>query len=43
MVRKNIRIGNITEKIHNGLEGWDIEGLKVVVEEIRTERIEGIN
>lgn len=43
MVRKNIRIGNLTEKINNALEGWEADALKGIVEEIKNDKVEGIN
>ena len=42
MVRKNIRIGNLNDKISALLVGWEVEELKVINEEIKNEKIEGI-
>lgn len=35
MIRKNIKISNMTEKINNALEGWEVEILKGIGEEIK--------
>lgn len=43
MVRKNIKIGNLTDKINNALQGWEVDILKGVVEEIKNDKVEGIN
>lgn len=43
MIRKNIKINNITEKINTALEGWEIEQLKGLLEEVKNDSIEGIN
>jgi hypothetical protein len=42
MVRKNIRIANLTEKITTLLVGWEVEELKAINEEIKNDKIEGI-
>lgn len=33
----------MTEKINNALEGWEVEILKGIGEEIKNQKIEGIN
>lgn len=33
----------MTEKINNALEGWEVEILKAIGEEIKNQKIEGIN
>lgn len=43
MIRKNIRIANVTDKMNGALEGWEVEILKGVLEEIKNDKIEGIN
>lgn len=43
MVRKNIRIANLTDKITGLLAGWEVEELKSVGEEIKNEGVEGID
>jgi hypothetical protein len=43
MVRKNIRISNLTEKINGCFPGWEIEELKKINDEINNDKIEGID
>ena len=43
MVRKNIRINNLTDKISGLLVGWEVEELKNIGEEIKSDGIEGID
>lgn len=43
MLRKNIKIGNISEKITNHLAGWETDELKAVMEEIKNEKVEGLD
>ena len=39
MIRKNIRINNVIEKINNLLAGWEVDELKGVKEEIEKDKI----
>ena len=43
MVRKNIRIGNLTEKISSLMAGWEIEQLKNINEQMNRDKVEGID
>jgi hypothetical protein len=43
MVRKNIRITNLNDKITTLLVGWEVEELKLINEEIKNDKIEGID
>lgn len=43
MVRKNIRISALTDKISALLVGWEVEELKNIDAEIKNDRIEGID
>ena len=42
MVRKNIKIAKMTERITNALGGWEVEELKGIQEEIKADKVEGI-
>ena len=42
MLRKNIKIGGIIEKINNHLSNWEVDELKTVLEEVANEKVEGI-
>lgn len=39
MVRKNIKIANLNDKISSLLVGWEVEELKVINEEIKNDKI----
>jgi hypothetical protein len=43
MVRKNIRIANLNDKISTLMVGWEVEELKLINEEIKNDKIEGID
>ncbi len=42
MLKKNIKILALTDKITGHLTGWEVEELKTVNEQIKNEKIEGI-
>ena len=42
MLRKNIKIGGIVEKLNNHLSNWEVDELKAILEEITNEKVEGI-
>ena len=42
MVRKNIRVANLSEKIGTALGAWEVEELKGINQEIADEKVEGI-
>jgi hypothetical protein len=35
MIRKNIKINNLTEKINSLLVGWEVEELKIIEKDIK--------
>lgn len=41
-IKKNIKIAGIVEKMNNMLAGWEVEELKTLLEEIKNEKVEGI-
>lgn len=43
MIRKNVRIGNLIEKINGLLAGWEVDELKNVREEMEKDRVEGVD
>lgn len=43
MIRKNIKINNLVDKINVSLEGWEVDTLKNILEEIKNDKIEGVN
>ncbi len=42
MLKKNIKILTLTDKISAHLTGWEVEELKTVNEQIKNDKIEGI-
>lgn len=42
MLRKNIRVAGIEEKLNNLLAGWEVDEIKNTMKEIETDRVEGI-
>lgn len=42
MLKKNIKILALTDKISGHLTGWEIEQLKAINEQIKNEKIQGI-
>jgi hypothetical protein len=43
MVRKNIRIAGLTDKISALLVGWEVDELKTVAEEMKNDGVEGVD
>lgn len=43
MIRKNVKIANLVEKINNLLSGWEVDQLKIVKEEMEKDRVEGLD
>ena len=42
MLKKNIKILALSDKIANHITGWEVEELKAINEQIKNDKIEGI-
>lgn len=43
MLRKNIKVGGYVERLNNHLGVWEVDEIKTVLEQIKNEKVEGID